>query len=322
MNSSLKPGGVSSSLPLARPDSLLGQIHSLFNSSFNIAFGDELVNVASSQKQCSSYGLVLDEGLFTPLIKSILVGDRVSQKGAQMLIYSTYGGVLEINLDELDVLDLKIRPIQPQLERLQAIDEALESVSWQDEIGLPADERSHAELQKLSNAAMSTEEFYEVFDYLCGRGKGLTPSGDDVLLGYLMVLKLFGKTPILEEWRLNSAIQKTTAISVNYFKMLFRGYVSEYLQNFCQAAEKSDIELLKQSVTAIKQIGATSGSDTLLGISIGVGKIKKLLNSLRFVTLRQKEVSGKFLEIFNRGTLVNNQKIYQLVTSKQIITKQ
>ena len=237
MTSSIKPGEVSSSLPLARPNSPHGQIHSLFNSSFNIAFGDELVNVASSQKQCSSYGLVLDEGLFNPLIKDIVVGDRVLQKGAQILIYSTYGGVLEINLDELDVLDLKIKQIQPQLERLQVIDNALESVSWQEEIGLLADERSHSELQKLSNAAMSTEEFYEVFDYLCGRGKGLTPSGDDVLLGYLMVLKLFGKTPRLEEWRLQSAIQKTTAISVNYFRMLFRGYVSEYLQNFCQAAE-------------------------------------------------------------------------------------
>jgi len=53
-----------------------------------------------------------------------------------------------------------------------------------------------------------------------------------------MVLKLFGKTPMLEEWRLKSAIQKTTAISASFFRMLFRGYISEYLQNFCQACRE------------------------------------------------------------------------------------
>ncbi len=291
MTFSSKPGAVSSSLPLARPDSMLGQIHSLFKSSFNIAFGDELVNVASSQMQCSSYGLVLDEEVVIHLINNIVVGDRVTQKGSQMLIYSTHAGVLKINLDELTVLDLKIRQIQPQPERLEAIVSALESVSWQEEIGLPGDERTLSKLRKLTSDEMSTAEFYEAFDYLCGRGKGLTPSGDDVLLGYLMVHKLFGKTPRSDEWQLKLAAKKTTAISVNYFRMLSRGYISEYLQNFCLAAEKPDVEALKSSVKSIKHIGATSGSDMLLGISIGIKKIGGAIAEFPHIMVVTSEVS-------------------------------
>lgn len=299
MTSSFTPGVVSSSLPLDRPDSLLGQIHSLFKSSFNIAFDDELVNVASSPTQCSSYGLVLDEGLFDHLVKSIVVGDRVLQKGAHIFIYSTYNSVLDINLGEFHVLDLKIREIQPQPKRLQEINKALESVNWQENIGLPENEHLLSKLQILSNPELSTEEFYEVFDYLCGRGKGLTPSGDDVLLGYLMVLKLFGDSTWSEEWQHKTVSKKTTIISVNYFRMLYRGYVSEYLQHFCLAAEKADFEALKESVAAIKHIGETSGSDTLLGLSIGIRKIRQQHNFQKFVGLRQKEVSDNFLQILN-----------------------
>lgn len=273
MNFSFKPGVVSNSLPLARSDNPTGQIHSLFNSSFNIVFGRDLVNVASATMQCSSFGLNLSEEAVTHLIKSLIVGDRVVQKDSRLVLYSSCGGVIEINLAKLKVLDLKLKRIEPTVERVEAVIRALESVAWLDDIGLPIDERTVGVLRSLCAADLAKETLQEVFEFLIGRGKGLTPSGDDVLLGYLMVRKLFGNTPRSEQWRVKEIEQKTTLISVNYLRLLSMGYVSEYFQNFCQAATIPDDASLKQSVERIKRVGATSGSDMLLGMSLGIDKI-------------------------------------------------
>ncbi|WP_379947182.1 DUF2877 domain-containing protein [Enterococcus devriesei] len=38
---------------------------------------------------------------------------------------------------------------------------------------------------------MDDEKWLALVEYFVGRGKGLTPSGDDLLMGYLFILKLY-----------------------------------------------------------------------------------------------------------------------------------
>ncbi len=270
---SLKRGVVSSSLPLARSESVSGQIHSLFKSSLNIAFGEELVNVANSRMQCSSFGLKLEDDKVDQLIQSAIVADRVVQKGSRLILYSSYGGVIEIDLAKLEVIDLKVKPVEITPERIELISRVLSEMADLEQVGLPMDERTVAVLRGLTDQGMKKEALDTAFEHLIGRGKGLTPSGDDVLLGYLLMCKLFGKSPCLEQYRVKQNINRTTLISANYLRELCRGFVSEYFQNFCLAAARMDEGLMRQSVEQIKNVGATSGHDMLLGMSLGISKI-------------------------------------------------
>lgn len=266
-------GVVSYSLPLTRLRKTTGQIHSLFTRSYNIAFGCDLVNVASADMECSSYGLKLSPEEVKFQIKSLNVGARVVWEGSRLQLFCRNGNVIEINLAELTVLDLKLRPTQPTKERVEAVARSLEFAVTLKDTGLPQDEETLRVLRSLCQPDLSEKTFRIAFDYLIGRGQGLTPSGDDVLLGYLMMLKLFSIPLCLEKLRLKDYQDKTTLISENYLRLLRQGYVSEYFQNFCQAASIPDQASLRQIVARIKGVGATSGSDMLLGMAIGISKI-------------------------------------------------
>ena len=263
---------MSSSLPLSLLRKTTGQIHSLFSRSYNIAFGRDLVNVANADMECSSYGLKLSPEEVKLQSKSMNVGDRVVWEGRNLQLFYCHGDVIEIDLAELTVLDLKLMPTEPTEERVEAVASSLESAVMLKDTGLPQDEETLRVLRSLGQPDLSEKKFRIAFDYLIGRGQGLTPSGDDVLLGYLMMLKLFSFPLYLEKLKLKDFQDKTTLISENYLRLLRQGFVSEYFQNFCQAASIPDKASLRQMVAQIKGIGATSGSDMLLGMAIGISK--------------------------------------------------
>jgi hypothetical protein len=273
---------VSSSLPLARSRKTVGQIHSLFTRSYNIAFGRDLVNVASTGMECSSYGLKLSTETVKLQIKSLNVGDPAIWEGSRLQLFSSHSDVIKIDLGELTVLDLKLRSIEPTIERISAAARSLESAVSLEETGLLWDEKTILVLWSLCQPDLSEKTFKSAFDYLIGRGRGLTPSGDDVLFGYLMVQKLFGIPLRLKKLSLNQHQVKTTLISENYLRLLWRGYVSEYFQNYCQAVIVPDHASLSRRVERIRGVGATSGNDMLLGMSLaisGINGVNKVLPS-------------------------------------------
>ena len=56
-------------------------------------------------------------------------------------------------------------------------------------IGLPLDERAkHIFKNEPKQKVWTLSEWQEVTNYLIGRGKGLTPSGDDILVAYQTIL--------------------------------------------------------------------------------------------------------------------------------------
>ena len=113
---------------------------------------------------------------------------------------------------------------------------------------------------------------------LIGLGSGLTPSGDDLLVGYLaglwcavqngreraLFISSLGETVI----RLS---QRTNAISRTYLYHAARGQVSSRLADLAEAiclGENSD-RLLAVAESAM-QVGHTSGMDAVTGLLIGL----------------------------------------------------
>ena len=93
---------------------------------------------------------------------------------------------------------------------------------------------------------------------LIGRGKGLTPSGDDALVGALYAARKLGLRTTLGE-EVIGQLDKTNTVSATFLYAAARGYAFE-------AIEEVFGERRMQSMRALCGYGAESGKDILSGI--------------------------------------------------------
>jgi Protein of unknown function (DUF2877) len=106
--------------------------------------------------------------------------------------------------------------------------------------------------------------------YWLGRGPGLTPSGDDVLVGMIAALWFAGSidssimTPV-RQFLEYSARQLTTDISVEYLHYACRGIVIGALRDLLVTLDRSDTSGTADAVNRLQRFGHTSGMDCLLG---------------------------------------------------------
>lgn len=265
---------MSSSLPQILARSRNGKIHSLFNQSFNIGFEEGLVHVGRAGGQLSSFGMILSSTEMDAILPNLAAGDLVKVQGTTVMLYATYGPVIQLDTARLRVVDLALRPVMLTPQRLALVREALGQAENEEQLGLTLGDEDCRQLNALVREDIRSEAFEQAARYLVGRGKGLTPSGDDILLGFFLVLKLFGQDAGLTQPLLDFAGQSTTAISAAYLKDLSNGFVSEYYQAFCQAVALEYPTGLRSAIEKIKTIGSTSGFDSLLGMSLGIRKLE------------------------------------------------
>lgn len=274
MTFSTLSGVMSSSLPQTLARSRNGKIHSLFNQSFNIGFEEDLVHVGRAGGQLSSFGMLLSSTEMDAILPNLAAGDLVKVQGTMLMLYATYCPVIQLDTARLHVVDLALHPVMLTPQRLALVREALEQAEDEAQLGLALGEQDWQHLNALVREDVRSEAFQQAARYLVGRGKGLTPSGDDILLGFFLVLKLFGQESGLTGALLEFATQSTTSISAAYLKSLMTGYVSEYFLSFCQAAALEDLDGLRSAIEKIKTIGSTSGYDSLMGMSLGIRKLE------------------------------------------------
>ncbi|WP_438394848.1 DUF2877 domain-containing protein [Caballeronia sp. DA-9] len=116
---------------------------------------------------------------------------------------------------------------------------------------------------------------------LIGFGTGLTPDGDDYLLGYLAALQSWQHIDVIAahlkllESTIKSQLHRTTSISRHYLTLALQGHYSEpvdYLISIlirkCPAA---DIAL---SANKVMEFGASSGVDCLGGFLHGIRSLE------------------------------------------------
>jgi len=102
---------------------------------------------------------------------------------------------------------------------------------------------------------------------LLGLGFGLTPSGDDFLIGFLSASHFFSELPPFGFFLKNVRIDysKTNFFSAEYLRYAIVGRVSEVITNTIVSVSEKESDA-KLWLTNLVNIGATSGYDTLFGI--------------------------------------------------------
>lgn len=129
---------------------------------------------------------------------------------------------------------------------------------------------------------------------LIGLGQGLTPSGDDFLMGFLSALIRVcypGQNPemlkYLQNYLPEQIKDRTSAVSEAYLLAMLDGKLSERLENFLQTfctAEKHDVE---RTAEILRNTGCTSGVEILIGCLTGF-----MVQSKKYMSSTMKNLSG------------------------------
>lgn len=261
---------LSLSLPAERK---MGKIHSVFVTSFNVMVEGRLFNFSQQGMSLSAHGCIVDRDTMGQLLEACRPGDLVKvNKG--MFSFYTPKEVFKVDTTgmaemDLSIPEMKISPTSLSQSYLYA---ALQSIPFQEKIGLEWEDnvmQAVRTLKKLSGR--SKEERKRMFDFLIGRGKGLTPSGDDILVGFTMIRKsVIGTDGFEEELQDNLESHNTTDISKAYYEAMFSGYVSSLFVSLIRSLESGKQANVSQLIEHIGYYGHTSGYDTLFGVYLGL----------------------------------------------------
>ena len=144
--------------------------------------------------------------------------------------------------------------------------------------GINAEKSPWQEIQQLQQAIRSHQptRIAAGLGSLLGLGGGLTPSGDDLSIGFLLTLNRWGKTlvPGFELQELNrsvvqSAAQKTTTLSANLIECATKGEADERLINALDGIVTGFPDS-EECARLLLSWGNSSGGDTLTGIALAL----------------------------------------------------
>ncbi len=115
---------------------------------------------------------------------------------------------------------------------------------------------------------------------LVGNGPGLTPSGDDALVGLLAVLHRVGPTKLCSDAlrllaeSVDALLGRTTSIGAHYLRLAIDGHFGEHLTDLVDALGSGNGVGTGQ-VARVRATGATSGADALVGVVAGLQLLRE-----------------------------------------------
>ena len=261
---------LSLSLPVEKT---MGKVHSVFTTSFNVEVNAQLINFSRIGMSLSAHGCLLKKESMDQLLNVCRPGDLVRvDKG--IFTFYTSQEIIRVDCSKMEEIDLSIPNLEVSIRGITQTPSysVLRSLPYKEEMGLEDEGLTHEAFDVLRNVNESEKEDIErTIDHLIGRGKGLTPSGDDILVGFTMIRKAFLAAEAFESL-LSQRLEKrhTTDISLAYFKALFSGFVSSQFVTLIESLEKEDFQEVEEHIKRIGKYGHTSGYDTLFGFYLGL----------------------------------------------------
>ena len=144
-----------------------------------------------------------------------------------------------------------------------------------DQLDMTVLQKNYARLKTMAEEwnhipAPAPTDIHTLARYLCGRGIGLTPSGDDILAGWMAAgWLLYGPEPgFLNACQqiVEIARQQTHILSSCWLAHAAEGNVAEPVAELLHAMTRTDDPRLEISIKAVLSMGATSGYDLIQGI--------------------------------------------------------
>ena len=297
----IRYGRMSSMVPGLLAGHHTGRIHSLFCTSLNLQFGERLVHMGTEEHGLCCFGVTVGDREMKLILEACREDNLVIFKKNGLYLYGV-GRLIVLELEEFEVVDLTIPNIltHPDLQSRErpSSTEKLQAEQLQTEQGKTASLMEHSILyRELELAAdllelgvernenfvtysrilaesKDLDEIEAAVRFFCGRGQGLTPGGDDILVGYGAVLQAFGKAEEFVRVLQRNSL-KTTDVSSAYLTAMMEGFANEIFCDIILQILHEEVLKLRQLLCRMEKIGNTSGRDTIYGMYLGFRKIKE-----------------------------------------------
>ena len=271
----------------------LALVDSVYPHAVNLSCGDQLITL-TNQEDITPMGVLL-EGVanFVPIITEV---DQFKLMPEDL---SAISGSLLLNISKAEVWKSKIAIDKALKARQNIVDDIERLINWLSQkpaLGLlPLLGRLAKANESLSssrgnlysrhiadelsdfNLAMQREDLQaalEISDKLIGFGMGSTPSCDDFLAAWLLILQIFDELyPEEKSWIaefgqaiLEKAQAQTTDISIAMLKKATQGKTNLSHQTLVRTMLFNHEDDLLSSAEKVLQHGASSGGDFMLGL--------------------------------------------------------
>ncbi|MBS3815581.1 MAG: DUF2877 domain-containing protein [Hadesarchaea archaeon] len=279
-----------------------GEIHSIFDRTFNLILEDNLVGIAqkdvtqtpinivtsiSSKESMSSLGL--KKGKRVKVIEDQIIIRNVLNISLEEAVIWRPRTRVESHLDFDSIrrnVDLAKRVSKRKIKTdgLGQLLNSLESI-------LVGEEINSNDLNRVTEKAIPSitqlvrgvrENDLRIVKSsarkLIGLGPGLSPSADDMLSGFMLakwwIANSLDKRNVNRVRELNEAItdskDRTTLVSQQLLVHGARGETNKAIEEFLEAILSGNKSSIESSVERVMSIGETSGVDTMLGLLMGL----------------------------------------------------
>jgi Protein of unknown function (DUF2877) len=276
-------------VPLLLSQNEKGNVHSRFSNGFNIKMGDSLVFIGNNKNGLLPFGIHLREENTFSAVSSVNNGDSVTwnkrtnsielpgvtislEKGKSFKNELTTLSSTAIFKASFERFCLQLNDIEDRTGLDVSFKEFLNkfhAAGEQNWLG------AEPYLNMLIEAAMSSDEclIEKVLRYFLGRGQGLTPSGDDMIVGLLAfdAVSPFLSTSFYEKVsELIEGESITTDVAREYLRYALKQEYSSTVSNLVNALADGNGSNFEKVLHDLIGVGHSSGLDTILGILIGM----------------------------------------------------
>jgi hypothetical protein len=266
-------------------------VHSAFATSVNLRAGDRLIN-CSTGVISSPNGIELTPGDLGRLrLHDATPGDALEWRPLDRVMTSRRGGVVTASTPKTVVFDTALPTSRGGDLSASAHDLVERLARARARTGLGDDWSALTADPSLTAAAVSLlgGRADDAVAHWVGRGPGLTPSGDDVLVGMVAALQFSGAIDSSSLAPLRALVETapgrlTTEISAEYLRYACRGMVNGMVRDLLVALDRSNAVDALEAVGRLSRYGHTSGLDCVLGVLTGIIEAHRHLQELTAAT--------------------------------------
>jgi len=240
-----------------------GQVHSVFRHAVNLEVGDELWTVTANGGHDAAFTVRLSD--------AALPGDLGLRRHEPVCVRSRHIRAGAVVIDARTAARWTPRSYGVDLSglsgRVAELEAAARHVAWEGSWPLAA-----AVVEALASGGRG--DLDDAVRQATGRGPGLTPAGDDVLVGILAVLTApgvaasRGRVAARLRAALGPALPTTTEISRALLRQASHGHVSRPVWELTSAVLAGSAAVsFTQARADVLSTGATSGGDTCAGLA-------------------------------------------------------
>jgi hypothetical protein len=263
-----------------------GVVHSVFANSYNIAIADLLVTVHGSSIPHTPTSVRVADPAGHHLVPAVRPGQPVHIEQNLIRVESIGGASYAVDMSQASVWSpdparhIAATQAQQAVTRLAAVEHThpLGGIASASDLEARVLALQRSLLDHVERRAPE-RGITRAAAELIGLGPGLTPSGDDVLVGVMAALTRGGDAAAIQAAleAISRAVaqreQTTSDVSRHYLRLATRGHFSQSLTELLDALTRSSLAEQDRCIRQLLTIGSSSGADTLAGIALGMAAI-------------------------------------------------